>query len=91
MQFYEYFLGKILAHIKKNQYLCRRILKMRIMTARRTKELSTKRTELLTKMLQKAGVSKSEIYDVAIRRWVNANLDLLTPADRQEYADVLSL
>lgn len=61
------------------------------MTKRREEELSNKRAQLLAKMLAKAGVSKTEIYDVAIRRWVNANLDLLTPADRKEFADVLSL
>ena len=61
------------------------------MTARRSTELARKRIALLELMLAKAGVSKQEIHDVAERRWVNANLDLLTTADKQEYADVLSL
>lgn len=61
------------------------------MTKRRATELGKKRTLLLNLMLAKAGVSKQEIHDVAERRWVNANLDLLTAADKQEYADVLSL
>ena len=61
------------------------------MTARRRQELSQKRSELLNLMLTKAGVTKQEIHDVAERRWVNANLDLLTTADKQTYADVLSL
>ena len=61
------------------------------MTARRSIELARKRSELLNMMLTKAGVSKHEIHDVAERRWVNANLDSLTAADKQVYADVLSL
>ena len=61
------------------------------MTAIRSTELAHKRAVLLSMMLAKAGVSKKEIHDVAERRWVNANLDLLTAADKQQYADVLSL
>lgn len=61
------------------------------MTAKRSTELAKKRAELLSMMLQKAGVSKREIHDVAERRWVNANLDLLTTTDKQQFAEVLSL
>ncbi len=61
------------------------------MTKLRATELAQKRAALLGLMLAKAGVSKQEIHDVAERRWVNANLDLLTAADKREYADVLSL
>lgn len=53
--------------------------------------MAKKRAELLSMMLQKAGVSKREIHDVAERRWVNANLDLLSTADKQQFAEVLSL
>jgi len=42
-------------------------------------------------MLQKAGVTKRDIYSVAERRWVNSNLDLLTAQEQEEYADVLAL
>ncbi len=61
------------------------------MTATRQKELDSKRKALLDLMLQKAGVTKKDIHDVAERRWVNANLDLLSSADKKQFADVLSL
>ena len=61
------------------------------MTAKRANELNKKRSMLFNKMLLKAGISKKDIYDVAERRWVNANLDLLTAAEKKEYAEVLSL
>lgn len=77
--------------MKNKLYLCSGFINATIMTKRRAAELSTKRAQLLTMMLAKAGITKTEIYDVALRRWVNANLDLLTPADRREFADVLSL
>lgn len=60
-------------------------------TAERQKELECKRKALLDLMLQKAGITKKEIHDVAERRWVNANLDLLSAADKKQFADVLSL
>lgn len=61
------------------------------MTAARRKELDSKRKELLAFMLNKAGISKKDIHDVAERRWVNANLDLLSAADRKRFEEVLSL
>lgn len=61
------------------------------MTAKRNAELGKKRDQLLKTMLAKAGISRSEIHDVAERRWVNANLDLLTAAEKKQYAEVLSL
>ena len=61
------------------------------MTAKRRAELNKKRAQLLKTMLDKAGVTRSEIHDVAERRWVNANLDLLTPSEKKQYAEVLSL
>lgn len=61
------------------------------MTATRQKELDGKRKALLDLMLQKAGITKKDIHDVAERRWVNANLDLLSSADKKQFADVLSL
>ena len=40
------------------------------MTAKRREELNKKRAQLLKTMLDKAGVTRSEIHDVAERRWV---------------------
>ena len=61
------------------------------MTAKRSTELSRKRAQLLQVMLEKAGVTRTEIHDVAERRWVNANLDLLTASEKKQFAEVLSL
>ncbi len=61
------------------------------MTAKQKKDLETKQNRLVTLMLTKAGLKKQDIYDVAMRRWVNGNLDLLSSAERAEFKDVLSL
>ena len=67
------------------------ITKERNMTAKRRKEVLQRQQELFQVMLQKAGVTKRDIYSVAERRWVNSNLDLLTAEEQREYADVLAL
>ena len=59
--------------------------------AKRRAELSKMRDQLKKTMLDKAGVTRSEIHDVAERRWVNANLDLLSASEKKQYAEVLSL
>ena len=61
------------------------------MTAVRQKEINQRQQALLQMMLQKAGLTKCQIYTVAERRWVNANLDLLNAEEKKEYADVLAL
>lgn len=61
------------------------------MTAKQKKDIETKQNRLVTLMLTKAGLKKQDIYDVAMRRWVNGNLDLLNSAERAEFKDVLSL
>lgn len=61
------------------------------MTAQQKKDIETKQNRLVTLMLTKAGLKKQDIYDVAMRRWVNGNLDLLSAAERAEFKDVLSL
>ena len=62
-----------------------------IMTAKRRQEVLRKQQDLLQIMLQKAGVTKRDIYSVAERRWVNSNIDLLSAEEKREYADVLAL
>ena len=61
------------------------------MTAQRRKEITAKQQTLVSLMLKKAGLTKREIHDMAERRWVNANLDLLTPEEKTEFADILAL
>lgn len=61
------------------------------MTAIKQKEINQRQQALLQMMLQKAGLTKRQIYTVAERRWVNANLDLLSAEEKREFADVLAL
>ena len=61
------------------------------MTAQRRREVAKRQHDLLQIMLQKAGVTKQDIYSVAERRWVNANIDLLTAEERRDFADILAL
>jgi len=61
------------------------------MTAKRRQEVLRKQQDLFSLMLQKAGITKRDIYSVAERRWVNSNLDLLNAEEQQQYADVLAL
>lgn len=62
-----------------------------MVTPERRKELRELSKELVALMLKRAGITKRDIYDVAMRRWVNANLDLLTEEERKRFEDVLSL
>jgi len=47
--------------------------------------------ELIDLMLKKANVSKQSLYDTAIRRFVNSNIDLLTPAEVNKYQEILMI
>ena len=45
--------------------------------------------ELLDLLLRKANVSKRTLYDTATRRFVNDNVDLLTPSELKKYQQIL--
>jgi hypothetical protein len=45
--------------------------------------------EAIDLLLKRAGVSKKDIYDDALKSWANSNIDLLTPAERQRYKSVI--
>ena len=45
--------------------------------------------ELLDLLLKKANVSKRTLYDTAARRFVNDNIDLLTPSELTKYQQIL--
>lgn len=61
------------------------------MTAERRAELRKMRAQLLKTMLEKAGVTRKEIHEVAESRWINANLDLLSESEKRQYAEILLL
>lgn len=40
-------------------------------------------------MLKRAGVKKEDIYKVALKNWINKNLDLLTEAEIKKYKGII--
>ena len=59
------------------------------MTAENKKIVKALQKELVDLMLKKANVSKQTLYDTAIRRFVNSNMDLLTPEELKKYHGIL--
>ena len=47
--------------------------------------------ELVDLMLKRANVSKKVLYDGAISRFVNNNIDLLTPDELKKYQGILMI
>jgi len=45
--------------------------------------------ELTDTLLKKAGLKKEEVYRTFLKRWVNGNLDLLSPAETKRYASII--
>ena len=45
--------------------------------------------ELVDLLLKKANVSKRTLYDTAISRFVNDNIELLSPAELKKYQQIL--
>ena len=52
-------------------------------------EIKKQQNELIDLMLKKAGISREDIYQTAIRSWVNKNLDLLTKSELKKYNSIL--
>ncbi len=48
-------------------------------------ELKKLQLELIELMLNRAGITRQDIYDTALRSWVSKNLDLLTAAELKRY------
>ena len=40
-------------------------------------------------MLKRAGITKKDIYKVALNNWVNKNLDLLAPSELTKYKEII--
>ena len=60
------------------------------MATKRGKTLTTKeaRNEILAIMLQRTGLTKKDIHDVAEQDFVVNNLDLLTTAEKRHYKEL---
>jgi hypothetical protein len=84
---------------EENQYLCDiennfNYLEGKIMTvAQEKKEMRKKSKELsneaIAVLLERAGITKNDIYNVALKNWVAKNLDLFTPLERQKYNQII--
>lgn len=53
------------------------------------KEILALQKELIDLLLERANLTKEDIYDVAIRSWVSKNLDLLKPAELKKYKGII--
>ena len=51
------------------------------------KEQQMYKKELVQTMLKRANVKEKDIYDAALRYWINDNLDLLTKEEILKYKD----
>lgn len=48
-------------------------------------EMKKLQLELIELMLNRAGITREDIYDTALRSWVAKNLDLLTATELKRY------
>ena len=46
--------------------------------------------DLFEYMLKKLGVSKKDIYEASMRRWIMNNLDSLTQAERKQFDNLFT-
>ena len=53
------------------------------------KKIVSLKEEATETMLQRAGVTKKDIYKVALNNWINKNLDLLTPSELKKYKEII--
>lgn len=52
-------------------------------------EIKKQQSELISLMLKKAGLTEDDIYQSAIRSWINKNIDLLTATEKKRFKSVL--
>jgi len=66
-----------------------KIFKIEIMSVEEKKTVISLQKELFDLLLKKANVSKRTLYDTATRRFVNDNVDLLSPSEMKKYQQIL--
>ena len=59
------------------------------MSSEDKKIVASLQKELVGLLLKKANVSKRTLYDTAISRFVNDNIDLLSSAEMKKYKQIL--
>ncbi|GHV31910.1 hypothetical protein FACS1894177_07320 [Bacteroidia bacterium] len=53
------------------------------------KKVASLKEEATETMLKRAGITKKDIYKVALTNWINNNLDLLTPSELTKYQEII--
>ena len=53
------------------------------------KKIVSLQEEATETMLKRAGITKKDIYKVALNNWINKNLDLLTPSELKKYKEII--
>jgi len=53
------------------------------------KKITSLKEEAIETMLNRAGITKKDIYKVALTNWINKNLDLLTPMELTRYKEII--
>ena len=55
------------------------------------KEFEQLKKELFELLLKKVDAKKEDVYDDAVRRWINGHKSLLTDDEKMKYGRILSL
>lgn len=55
----------------------------------KAKEMKALYLELISILLQRAGLKEEDIYSTAMKSWASKNLDLLTPDEVKKYQEII--
>lgn len=55
----------------------------------KAKEMKALYLELISLLLQRAGLKEEDIYSTAMKSWASKNLDLLTPDEMKKYREII--
>ena len=57
----------------------------------KAKEMKALYLELISLLLQRAGLKEEDIYSTAMKSWASKNLDLLTPDEVKKYREIIMI
>jgi hypothetical protein len=57
----------------------------------KAKEMKALYLELISILLQRAGLKEEDIYSTAMKSWASKNLDLLTPDEVKKYREIIMI
>lgn len=57
----------------------------------KAKEMKALYLELISILLQRAGLKEEDIYSTAMKSWASKNLDLLTPDEIKKYREIIMI